>query len=357
MNHAILKWYADGMEQMSAPHQDKADGVKGATADKCDMAGDASFYVFSFGFPREFTLQKNNRSWDGSTGDKQKLSTSDIVWQKALASGSLLKVSAEDNRTVYHALHKSKGAGERFSLIFRVIKTFIPVEPKVAADVNDPIYRFVSIAQVKAGVHRPTEAEIKSFAKQQSTFLTVKEQKKRAHDVLALVDAPGPSSAAHVSNEVPVGACHPQNSTACTGEDSEDDGEDIVLHRRKRRKGAVVTSPERESVHVQQVVHDGLPSPALMSEGQLDEDLAPPGAPSSSSGISKVIKLLQKAKSEGKVIPVPTLRPTDYRYYPGYVEPSFAPSGEDRPTGMFAPRRRPKRLMLYRPGPPSSTHQ
>ena len=142
------------------------------------MADDASFYVFSFGFPREFTVQKGGRSPDGSTGDKKELTAPDIVWRKALASGSLLKISAEDNRTYHHALHKMKGAGERWSLIFRVIKTFIPIEPDVAAEVNDPMYRFVSTAQVEAGRVAPTAKELKAFAENQSSFRTAPQRRE-----------------------------------------------------------------------------------------------------------------------------------------------------------------------------------
>ena len=143
---AILKYYADGVEQSSFPHQDKAEGVPGAPVDKQDMARDASFYVFSFGYPREFTLQRGN-GVPKPTGKQKQLEQSDIIWQKALASGSLLKVSAADNRELFHALHKMPGAGERWSLIFRVIKNFIPINVATAADVNDlNLYRFVSLA-------------------------------------------------------------------------------------------------------------------------------------------------------------------------------------------------------------------
>ena len=144
------------------------------------MAREASFYVFSFGYPREFTVQRGNGVPNAGKG-KAPLDPSDVVWHKALASGSLLKMSATDNRTLYHALHKSKGAGERWSLIFRVIKTFIPVEPIVAAEVNNTMYRFVSKAQVKAGYQAPTPAELQAFAKQQSSFTTAP-QRKRARE-------------------------------------------------------------------------------------------------------------------------------------------------------------------------------
>lgn len=165
VNHAILKWYADGLEQSSQPHQDKAEGVDGATAAKCDMASDASFYIFSFHEEStfEFFLQRG-RGVPDATGNKEKLKPSDVVWQKALASGSLLKVSAQDNRTYFHALHKKKGAKERFSLIFRVIKTFIPIDAAAAAEVNSDRYRFVSKAQVKAGRVRPTAGDLKIAA-------------------------------------------------------------------------------------------------------------------------------------------------------------------------------------------------
>ena len=167
------------MDQSSSPHQDKAKGVKGAVeGENDDMAGDASFYVFSFGFAREFTVQRCGRSPDGSTGDKKKLTASDIVWQKALASGSLLKVSAEDNRTYHHALHKMKGAGERWSLIFRVIKTFIPIELDVVSEVNNPMYRFVSKAQKAAGRVAPTQNELTEFAMSQSSFRTGPQRKE-----------------------------------------------------------------------------------------------------------------------------------------------------------------------------------
>ena len=167
---AILKWYADGEEQRSPPHQDKAPGVGGATANKCDMAADASFYVFSFHHLSsfEFFLQ-HGRGVPNPTGKEAKLKPADIVWKKALASGSLLKVSARDNREYFHALHKMKGASERFSLIFRVIKTFIPIDAAAAAEVNSPQYRFVSKAQVTAGQARPSADELKAAAEADAT--------------------------------------------------------------------------------------------------------------------------------------------------------------------------------------------
>jgi hypothetical protein len=135
------------------------------------MARDGSFFVFSFGFARDFTLQKGNAK-------PPHLAKKDIVWQEALRSGSLLKVSAKDNRTYYHALHKAQGAGERWSLIFRVIKSFIPIDHAVAAEVNDRMYRFVSKKQVEAGARRPGRSELDSFARSQSSFTTAPERRE-----------------------------------------------------------------------------------------------------------------------------------------------------------------------------------
>ena len=116
--HAILKYYADGKEQSSPPHKDKAAGVDGATADKCDMAGDAPFFVFSFGFPRVFTCQKGRGVPNPIPSQKEvQLKQEDIVWKKALPSGSMLKYSAADNRKYFHALHRKKDADERLSLM------------------------------------------------------------------------------------------------------------------------------------------------------------------------------------------------------------------------------------------------
>jgi hypothetical protein len=170
---------------MSPPHKDKAKGGgTGATAGwNDDMAKDASFYVFSFLFPRNFTLQK-------TSDNLKKLKKSDIVWQEALASGSLLKVPAGVNRTYYHAVHEQKGAEERFSLIFRVIDTFIPVDPETAAEVNHTGYRFESKAQVNAGRARPTKEELKKLAESQHSFTTSpqrKEMKEKGADMVELV--------------------------------------------------------------------------------------------------------------------------------------------------------------------------
>eukprot|EP00966_Prymnesium_polylepis_P021477 494067-Prymnesium_polylepis.1 len=88
------------------------------------MAREGSFFVLSLGYPRVFTLQKNWAKPPAPT---------DIVWEKALASGSMLKVSAADNRAYCHAVHPQPGAGVRFSIIFRTIITHVPVDAAAAA--------------------------------------------------------------------------------------------------------------------------------------------------------------------------------------------------------------------------------
>ena len=98
VNHAIAIRYSDRAEHHAPPHQDK-------------IPPGTSFFVLSFGTPRKFQLLDASKS--GS-----------VVWEKSLASGSLLVVSAELNRTHFHAVPKDKSwTGEaRWSLIFRTIR-------------------------------------------------------------------------------------------------------------------------------------------------------------------------------------------------------------------------------------------
>ena len=134
VNHAIAINYHSGVEQHAPPHKDKAIGLKVRDDVPLDMAKDSSFFVFSFGDPRVFTLQ---------TTSATKISDRGVVWEKALAHGSLLRVSAADNRDLYHAVHKaSKKSGSRYSLIFRNIVTMRPVNQAMEARANDPQYHF-----------------------------------------------------------------------------------------------------------------------------------------------------------------------------------------------------------------------
>lgn len=133
VNHAIIIGYFDGTNQFAPPHKDKAAGVSVRAGVPTDMARDDSFFVLSLGYPREFTLQK---TWDKPPA------AADVVWAKPLASGSMLKVSAVDNRTYCHAVHPQPGAGVRFSIIFRTIATHVPIDAAAAAIANGEAHRF-----------------------------------------------------------------------------------------------------------------------------------------------------------------------------------------------------------------------
>ena len=136
VNHAIIIGYFDGTNQFAPPHKDKAAGVSVRAGVPTDMARDGSFFVLSLGYPREFTLQKK---W---TEKGQRPVPTDIVWEKALASGSMLKVSAADNRALYHAVYPQPGAGVRFSIIFRTIATHVPIDAAASAIANGEAHRF-----------------------------------------------------------------------------------------------------------------------------------------------------------------------------------------------------------------------
>jgi len=137
VNHCIIINYAHGTEQHAPPHKDKAEGVEVKKGVPRDMERDASFFVLSVGYPRKFTLQRTKEQ------TRSKLADTDVVFERALPSGSLLKVSAKDNRELYHAVHKQAGAGVRYSIIFRTIKSFAPVDAAVANEVNGEAHRFI----------------------------------------------------------------------------------------------------------------------------------------------------------------------------------------------------------------------
>ena len=58
----------------------------------------------------------------------------------------------------------TQGASERYSLIFRVCKTYIPIDAATAAKVNSDQYCFVSKAQVAAGTPRPDAETLRAAA-------------------------------------------------------------------------------------------------------------------------------------------------------------------------------------------------
>lgn len=128
VNHAIAIDYIDGVKQHAPPHQDKQKGLRVKPSTHLDMNADSSFFVFSFGAARKFTLQTTN---------KIKLSERGVVWEKPLCEGSLLRISARDNRELYHAVHKAgKSTGRRWSLIFRNIDTHVPIDLEREAEAN-----------------------------------------------------------------------------------------------------------------------------------------------------------------------------------------------------------------------------
>jgi len=93
-----------------------------------DMARDASFHAISLGATREFMIQ---------TSRDVPPAPADVVWRKGLASGSMLRVSAMDNREYYHAVPKQPGTvGTRYSIIFRTLSTMVPVDAAQAKRIN-----------------------------------------------------------------------------------------------------------------------------------------------------------------------------------------------------------------------------
>jgi len=147
VNHAIIIAYFDGTEQFQPPHKDKAKGVFVRDGVHTDMSQDGSFFVLSLGNHRLFTLQRNRnvpdpKPWQIEKGVKA-LTNADIVWQQYLAPGSMLQISASDNRTFYHAVHQQANAGTRFSIVFRTISTHVPIDQAAAAVANSDQFRFV----------------------------------------------------------------------------------------------------------------------------------------------------------------------------------------------------------------------
>lgn len=105
-NHAIMIRYSDGNLHHAPDHKDKQAG-NGEAGGAGDMVAGTSFFVYSYGEPRIFHF----------TDDEGR-----VVWQKALAKGSLLHVSAGANARYKHGLPQQPGHnGVRDSLIFRTV--------------------------------------------------------------------------------------------------------------------------------------------------------------------------------------------------------------------------------------------
>lgn len=120
VNHAIMVRYKNGVKQHAPPHKD-------------NINPDTSFFVVSFGTPSNFQIletvqvDSKKRLKDGEikrTGGVP----GEVVWERALASGSLLKVSGAANERYYHAVPPqdsswSGGGPPRYSLTFCTIDT------------------------------------------------------------------------------------------------------------------------------------------------------------------------------------------------------------------------------------------
>ena len=106
-NHCIVIKYSDGERHHAPPHHDRQQGVPGNGAH--DMAADSSFFVVTLGFARPFQILDNDLN---------------IAWEERLPHGSLLQVTADLNRTYYHAVPRAPtqpNENPRFSVIFRTI--------------------------------------------------------------------------------------------------------------------------------------------------------------------------------------------------------------------------------------------
>ena len=108
-NHCIVIEYSDGEKHHAPPHHDRQEGVDGNGAR--DMAEGTSFFVLTLGYSRPFQLLDDDLN---------------VVWEEHLLHGSLLRVTADMNRALYHAVPRDPSQPEncpRYSAIFRTIKS------------------------------------------------------------------------------------------------------------------------------------------------------------------------------------------------------------------------------------------
>ena len=107
-NHCIVIRYSDGQHHHAPPHRDRQAGVPGNGAH--DMAVATSFFVVTVGYPRLFQFVDAKQA---------------IVWQERLAHGSLLQVTADLNRSLWHTVPRAPEEPNdrpRYSVIFRTIQ-------------------------------------------------------------------------------------------------------------------------------------------------------------------------------------------------------------------------------------------
>ena len=118
----------------------------------------------------------------------------------------------------------TQGASERYSLIFRVCKTYIPIDAATAAKVNSDQYCFVSKAQVAAGTPRPDAETLRAAAEADANAAAARdaaagrqwpEVSRKAHNAAAKAAAspPVPQAVAPVAPEAAPHALAPPPAT------------------------------------------------------------------------------------------------------------------------------------------------
>jgi alkylated DNA repair dioxygenase AlkB len=109
VNHAIVIKYSDGYENHAPWHHDKCEELGRKTG--CMKRG-TGFYNISVGVPRTFQMKRSSKIFDGS-----------IEFDEKLPHRSMLVVTARQNVEYAHCVPKEDSEGERWSLIFRTIKS------------------------------------------------------------------------------------------------------------------------------------------------------------------------------------------------------------------------------------------
>jgi alkylated DNA repair dioxygenase AlkB len=109
VNHAIVIKYSDGYENHAPWHHDKSEELGRKTG--CMKRG-TGFYVISVGVPRTFQMKRSTKIFEGS-----------IVFDEKLPHCSMLAITAQQNVDYAHCVPKEDSEGERWSLIFRTIKS------------------------------------------------------------------------------------------------------------------------------------------------------------------------------------------------------------------------------------------
>ena len=89
------------------------------------MKKGSSWFDFSLGVERTIEIGHLIQG-----GDKKHYK---VIWKRKLSHGSLLKISAIDNRTFFHQIPPEKDVnGVRFSIVFRTIDMFDDIDLDMA---------------------------------------------------------------------------------------------------------------------------------------------------------------------------------------------------------------------------------